>query len=142
MEMRTLLVDSSAENRSKLWNLLMMHRAFTLEQELETTEQAFSYIQDHYVDVVFINWRPADPEITSDGTFLSSILAQSHPHVQVVIYSDSEEGAYHALRNQCAGYLLTPFDPLAVPSAETLPFSPFGLITCSFTAATTKPITE
>lgn len=114
MEMNTLLVDSNRELRHSLWRLLSLSRAFRLEAELDTTEQAIEYIQSHKVDVVFINLRPADSSKTSTGDYLSVTLAQSHPHIQVVLYADSEQCAYWACRSQCAGFLLTPFDPLAL----------------------------
>lgn len=112
--MSTLLVDSDLENRNKLWNLLSMYQVFRLEAELENTESAVAYIQAHDVDVVFINKQPADARTTSDGTYLAAFLGQSYPHIQVVVYSDSEEWAYWAYRSQCIGYLLLPFDPLAL----------------------------
>lgn len=114
MEMKLLLVDSDASLRSELWSLLNLYRVFRLEAELETTEEAAEYILAHEVDVVFINYQPADARKTSTGDYLSIILSQSRPHVQVVIYSDSREWAYTAYRGQCAGYLLTPFDPPAL----------------------------
>jgi len=114
MEMKTLIVDSDAEMRNDLWNLLGIYRAFRLEAELETTEQAFDYLQVHEVDVVFINYQPADPKVTSSGDYLSTILTQTHPHIQVVVYAGAEDRAYWACRSQCAGFLLTPFDPLAL----------------------------
>lgn len=110
--MRVLLVDSNQELRRELWRLLAFHRTFRLESELETAEQAAEYILTHEVEVVFINHQPTDPQKTSTGDFLSVLLSQSKPHVQVVVYSDSQEWAYSAYRCQCAGYLLTPFDPL------------------------------
>ena len=114
MEMRLLLVDSNLALRGELWNLLKLYQVFRLEAELETAEQAVEYILTHDVDVVFINHQPADAQKTSTGEYLSAILSQSSPHVQVVLYSDSQEWAYWAYRSQCAGYLLTPFDPLAL----------------------------
>ena len=110
--MKVLLVDSNEELRRGLWNLLSMHRAFQLAAELETTEQALDYVEAHEVDVVFANNLPADVRFTSDGSHLSSILTLHHPDIQAVIYSDSKEPAYWCCRSGCAGYLLTPFDPL------------------------------
>lgn len=112
--MKTLIVDSDLEKREELWSLLSNYRAFRLEAELETVEQAFNHIETNEVDVVFINYQPADPRLTSTGDYLSAILAQTHPHIQVVIYGDKEEYAYWACRSQCAGFLLTPFDPLTL----------------------------
>ena len=73
-------------------------------------------MQSNEVDIIFANHQPADPRITGVGEYLSAVLGQSHPHIQVVVYSDSEEWAFNAFRCQCAGYLLTPFDPLALQS--------------------------
>lgn len=112
--MRALLVDSDSELRGELWNLLSLYRVFRLEAELDTTGAAADYIETHEIDVVFINRQPADSRITSSGDYLGAILSRLQPDVQVVVYSDSEEGAYCAYRCQCAGYLLTPFDPLAL----------------------------
>lgn len=114
MEIKLLLVDSNHQIRRNLLNLLSMYQVFRLEAELETTVQAVQYIQAHEIDVVFINEQPADPRITSSGTYLAAILAQSHPHVQVVVYSDARDDAYGAFRSQCAGFLLFPFDPLSL----------------------------
>lgn len=114
MEMKLLLVDSDPTLRNDLWSLLKLYRVFRLEAELETTEDAVEYILAHEVDAVFINYQPADARRTSTGDYLSAILAQTNPHVQVVIYSDSQEWAYMAYRGQCTGYLLTPFEPLAL----------------------------
>lgn len=114
MQMRTLLVDSDEEIRDQLRNMLVLHRAFRLEAELGTTEEALNYIDAHEVDVVFVNTQPADPRITSDGNCLCATLAQSHPDIQVVVYSHRPERAYEACRAQCAGFLLTPFDPLVL----------------------------
>ena len=112
--MKLLLVDSDAALRRELWNLLNLYRGFRLEAELETAEQAMEYIMAHDVDVVFINHLPADARMTSSGDYLSAILSQTHPHIQVVIYAGTEECAYWACRCQCAGFLLTPFEPLAL----------------------------
>lgn len=110
---KTLLVDSDEELRSTLRNLLSLHRVFQIaDVDLSTTEEAVDYIASNEVDVVFINNQPADPRYTSQGTALSSYLAYERPDVQVVVYSDSMEAAYHAFRYQCAGFLRTPFDPL------------------------------
>ncbi len=112
-KMRTLLVESDQEIRYQLKNMLAMHRIFQVVAEVETAEEAIDCIQSIAVDVVFTNTLPADPRRTGDGNHLSLVLAQSHPHVQTVIYSDSRENAYYACAGQCAGFLLTPFDPLA-----------------------------
>lgn len=114
MKMKVLLVDSDVGLRGALWNLLGLYGTFQLEAELETTEEVTAYVQSHDVDAVFINYQPADANLTSTGDYLAAILAQSHPHIQVVVYSESREAAYHACRSQCAGYLLAPFDPLAL----------------------------
>jgi len=113
MAMKILVVESDRKLRNELWNLLSMHRIFQVVAEVETTEEAIDYIQSNEVDCVFINTLPADARRTGDGNHLSIVLAQSHPHIQTVIYSDSRENAYYACTSQCAGFLLTPFDPLA-----------------------------
>ena len=112
--MRTLLVDSNLELRGELWNLLSMYRCFQMvPAELKTTEEAVDCIASNEVDVVFINNQPADPRYTSQGTALTSYLAHERPDIQVVVYADSADAAYWAYRSQCAGFLLTPIDPLA-----------------------------
>ena len=45
---------------------------------------------------------------------MAYLLAQTHPDVQVVLYADTADWAFQAFRSQCAGYLLLPFDPLAL----------------------------
>ncbi len=114
MEMRLVLVESNTELRGKLWNMLVLHRIFRLVAEVETVTEAMDYIASHDVDVVFTNKLPADTSRTSDGAYLSAILAQTNPDIQVVMYSDNCEDAYQAYWSQCAGFLLTPFDPLAL----------------------------
>ncbi len=112
--MRTLLVDSNLDLRGELWNLLSMYRCFQMvPAELKTTEEAVDCIASNEVDVVFINNQPADPRYTSQGTALTSYLAHERPDIQVVVYADSADAAYWAYRSQCAGFLLTPIDPLA-----------------------------
>ena len=112
--MRTLLVDSNLDLRGELWNLLSMYRYFQMvPAELKTTEEAVDCIASNEVDVVFINNQPADPRYTSQGTALTSYLAHERPDIQVVVYADSADAAYWAYRSQCAGFLLTPIDPLA-----------------------------
>ena len=113
MPMKILMVESNQSLRNELRNLLSMNRFFHLVAEVETTEEAIDYVQSNEVDGVFVNTLPADVRRTSDGNHLSIVLAQSHPHIQTVIYSDSRENAYDACHSQCAGFLLTPFDPLA-----------------------------
>ena len=117
MGMKILLVDSNKELCYDLRNLLSLYRSFqVIETFLDTTEEAVDYIDSHEVDVVFINNQPANPRYTSQGTSLASFLSREHPDIQVVVYADSEDMAYHAYRSQCAGFLLLPFDPLAVQS--------------------------
>ncbi len=112
--MKTILVDSNQELRSMLANLLALFRVFRLEAEFDTVGEAMDYIQCHETDVVFSNIQPASPRMSSDGIYLSAILGRSHPHTQVVVYSDTRDGAYDAWHSQCAGYLLLPFDSLAL----------------------------
>ena len=117
--MRTLLVDSNLDLRGELWNLLSMYRCFQMvPAELKTTEEAVDCIASNEVDVVFINNQPADPRYTSQGTALTSYLAHERPDIQVVVYADSADAAYWAYRSQCAGFLLTPIDPLAFQRAK------------------------
>lgn len=112
--MKTVLVDSSHELRDRLKELLALFQCFEIQQELDTTEQALDYVYAHETDVIFINTQPADPKYTSNGAYLSVILNHQRPDVQVVVYSKGKEEAYEAYRNQCAGYLCLPFDPLAL----------------------------
>lgn len=112
--MKTILVDSNHELRSMLANLLSLFRVFRIEAEFDTVGEAMDYIQCHETDVIFSNIQPASPRASSDGIYLSAILSRSHPYTQVVVYSDTKEGAYAAYHSQCAGYLLLPFDSLAL----------------------------
>ena len=114
MEMRLVLVESNAELRGKLWNMLALYRVFRLVAEVETVTEAMNYIASHEVDLVFTNRLPAYANRNSYGAYLSAILAHTNPDIQVVMYSDKEEDAYHACWSQCAGFLLKPFDPLAL----------------------------
>ncbi len=114
MKIRVLLVDSNQQLRVELWNLLSMYQRFSLEGQVDTTEDAAAFIQEHPVDVVFINHQPAQACRTSTGVYLAALLSQTQPDVQVVIYSESKEWAFEAFRSQCAGYLLIPFDPLSL----------------------------
>ena len=112
--MRTLLVDSDETLRTNLWNLLKLYQNFALAGEADTAEAAVSFVQQHPVDVIFINHQPAEPCRTSTGDWVAYLLAQTHPDVQVVLYADTADWAFQAFRSQCAGYLLLPFDPLAL----------------------------
>ena len=115
-EMKVLLVDSDERLRGKLTVMLHAFQCFRIAGIAQTTEEAVEYIQPNDVDVIFVNHQPADPRVTSGGEHLAAVLGQSHPHIQVVIYSNTAEWAYNAYRCQCAGYLLVPFDPLALQS--------------------------
>ena len=116
MELRTLLVDEDDALRGELWGLLSMYGCFTLAGEAGTTEDGKDFVEDNDVDVVFINYQPAEARRTSTGDYLAVLLAQRFPDVQVVLYSDDAGRAYQAYRSQCMGFLLTPFDPLALQS--------------------------
>ena len=114
MKIKTLLVDSNHSLRDQLKVLLQIFRVFQLEAELDRTEDALEYASIYEVDVIFINMQPADPQTTSQGSYLAAVLAQIHPHIQVVVYSDDPANAFDAFRYQCTGFLLTPFDALVV----------------------------
>ena len=114
MKMRALLVESDQKRRAQLWNLLRMYQVFTLADEADTSEEAVTLLQKQKVDVVFCNHQPAPPNRTSTGDWLATVLAQNQPDIQVVMYADTTEWAFEAYRSQCAGYLLLPFDPLAL----------------------------
>lgn len=114
MEIRVLLVESDSLIRQQLWNLLSLYRVFKLEGTVDTAEQAMDFTAGHEVDVIFVNRQPADPRTTSDGQHLCLTLAQSRPDIQTVIYGADPVNAYPACRAQCAGFLLYPFDPLAL----------------------------
>lgn len=116
VEMKVLLVDSDQMLRGELAVMLHAFQCFRIAGTAQTTEEAVEYIQSNDVDVIFVNHQPADPRVTSGGEHLAAVLGQSHPHIQVVIYSNTAEWAYNAYRCQCAGYLLVPFDPLALQS--------------------------
>ena len=116
MEMKVLLVDSDQQLREELVVMLHAFQCFRVVGTAQTSTEAIEYVQSNEVDIIFANHQPADPRITGVGEYLSAVLGQSHPHIQVVVYSDSEEWAFNAFRCQCAGYLLTPFDPLALQS--------------------------
>lgn len=111
--MKILLVDSNKELCNDLRNLLSMRRIFQVAADVDTVDEAIDYIHSHEIDGVFVNTLPADARRTSDGNHLSIVLAQEYPHIQTVIYSGSRENSYYACTSQCAGFLLTPFDPLA-----------------------------
>ena len=115
-EMKVLLVDSDERLRGELAVMLHAFQSFRMAGTVQTTEEAIEYIQSNAVYVVFANHQPADPLVTSGGEHLAAVLGQSCPHIQVVIYSNTAEWAYNAYRCQCAGYLLVPFDPLALQS--------------------------
>ena len=112
MEIRVLLVESNELIRGELWNRLAMYRTFQLAGAVDTAEQAIGFVAAHEVDVVFANRQPADPRITSEASHLGLILFQDHPDIQLVVYSEERDYAYHACRAQCAGFLLYPFDSL------------------------------
>ena len=112
MDMRLVIVDSNAELRERLRNLLSLQRCFRLEAELNTTEEAVAYMELHEADVIFINAQPADASFTSEGNYLSYVLSTTRPDTQVVVYGAAKEDAYHAVRGLSAGFLLLPFDPL------------------------------
>ena len=116
MEMKVLLVDSDQRLCAELVVMLHMFQCFRVVENVQTAEEAIAYVQSNEVDVVFANHQPADPRVTSGGAHLAAVLGQSCPHIQVVIYSNTAEWAYNAYRCQCAGYLLVPFDPLALQS--------------------------
>ena len=116
MEMKVLLVDSDQQLREELVVMLHAFQCFRVVGTAQTSTEAIEYVQSNEVDIIFANHQPADPRITGVGEYLSAVLGQSHPHIQVVVYSNSEEWAFNAFRCQCAGYLLTPFDPLALQS--------------------------
>lgn len=116
MEMKALLVDSNQRLLGELTVMLHAFQCFRVVGTARTSTEAVEYVQFNDVDVVFASHQPADPRTTSVGEHLSAVFGQSHPHIQVVVYSDSEEWAFNAFRCQCAGYLLTPFDPLALQS--------------------------
>ena len=111
-----MLVDSNRQLCEELLVMLYAFRCFRVVETVQTAEDAIAYVQSNEVDVIFTNHQPADPRTTSVGEYLGGVLGQSHPHIQVVVYSDSEEYAYQVYRCQCAGYLLTPFDFLALQS--------------------------
>jgi DNA-binding LytR/AlgR family response regulator len=112
MEMKLVIVDSDQELRERLWALLSLQRCFKLTAELNTTDEAVEYMQTNEADVIFINNRPADASATSEGSYLSYVLSNSHPDTQVVVYGTYREDAYYAVRGLSAGFLLLPFDPL------------------------------
>ncbi len=114
MEMRMIIVDSCKERRYELWELLKLHNCFRLEEMMETTDEAMDYIRIHDPDVVFVHRQPADPCRTSQGTYLALMLEEEHSDAQVVVYSGDSADAYEAWRMRCAGFLLTPPDPLEV----------------------------
>ena len=116
MEMKVMLVDSNQKLREELLVLLRAFQCFRVVKMARDSEEAIAYAQTGDVDVIFANHQPADPRITSVGEHLAAVLGQTHPHIQVAVYSSSEEWAFNAFRCQCAGYLLTPFDPLALQS--------------------------
>ena len=116
MEMKALLVDSNQRLLGELTVMLHAFQCFRVVGTARTSTEAVEYVQFNDVDVVFASHQPADPRTTSVGEHISAVLGQSHPHIQGVVYSDSEEWAFNAFRCQCAGYLLTPFDPLALQS--------------------------
>ena len=110
--MRLLIVESDPIIRFNLLEMLNLHHCFQLEAQLETTEEAMDYVLTHEVDVVFINLQPADPSRTSQGDYLPVMLETAHPEIQVVVYSDSPEDAYKAIRTGCASFFTLPADPV------------------------------
>ena len=111
-EVKLLLVESDTAIRSDIWNLLALYRTFKLVGEVDTAEQAIDYVDTHEVDVVFTNRQPADPRITGDGGHLGTVLFQTHPDVQVVIYSTEADYAIYAWHAGCTGFLTYPIDAL------------------------------
>ncbi len=113
-DVKLLIVDSDRELRRLLWSSLSLSRVFRLVGETNTTSEAMEFIQEHEVDVMFINNQPADPSLTHQGSYLATMIRRERPDIQVVVYSKFKEDAYTACRCMGTGFLLVPFDPLAV----------------------------
>ena len=115
--MKLVIVDSDAQIREQLWGILFLHHCFELVAELGTTDEAIDYAATHDVDVIFINNQPADPSMTSQGSFLPIVIQKDHPDIQVMIYGKTKDDAAEACRAHCSGYLMLPFDHLNVQLA-------------------------
>ena len=102
MKMRTpALVDSDETLRTNLWNLLKLYQNFALEGEADTAEAAVSFVQQHPVDVIFINHQPAEPCRTSTGDWVAYLLAQTHPECAGgALCPTPADWAFQAFRSQ------------------------------------------
>ena len=115
--MKLVIVDSNQDIRGELWSMLFLHHCFELVAELNTIDEAIDYAATHEVDVIFTNNQPADPSVTSQGSFLPLVVQKDHPDIQVVIYGKTEHDAVEACRSHCSGYLMLPFDNLNIQLA-------------------------
>lgn len=115
MAIKTLLVESDEALRAELTALLSFHPHIEIVAHVDTTEQAFDFVKEHEIHMVFSNVMPAPAQFTSDGSWLAIFLAEYYPDIQVVLYGEPDKLLDGASVSVCSGVLTLPFDSMAFP---------------------------
>lgn len=78
----------------------------SIEGEFESTNDAISYVQEHRIDVAFLDIDMPD----MDGLDLAERLIKIDPRIQVVFITAYNHFALQAFRTHAVGYLVKPLE--------------------------------
>lgn len=110
MNIKTIVIDGSAESRAGLvWNLEFFG-GFEVLREMSSFEDLEQMEPDIQPDVAFISLELP----TSDGFYCTYYLQKRMPDIRVVMFADRPEYAMEAYEYGIFDYMLKPLDPMRI----------------------------
>lgn len=103
--LRCIIIEDEFPAREELKYFLSKHKGITLEKEFENPVDSLKYLQEHEVDVVFLDINM--PEL--DGMSLGKILIKLNPNLKIIFITAYRDYAAEAFEIKAFDYLLKPY---------------------------------
>lgn len=103
--LRCVIIEDEFPAREELKYFLSKHKGITLEKEFENPVDSLKYLQEHKVDVVFLDINM--PEL--DGMSLGKIIMRLNPNLKIIFITAYRDYAAEAFEIKAFDYLLKPY---------------------------------
>lgn len=103
--LKCVIIEDEFPAREELKYFLSKHKGIILENEFENPVDSLKYLQEHEVDVVFLDINM--PEL--DGMSLGKILLKLNPNLKIIFITAYRDYAAEAFEIKAFDYLLKPY---------------------------------
>ncbi len=111
MKIRYIVLEMENEIRYELENMLDIYNFMECVGSFSDIVEASSYMENHEVDVVFVDYDAGDPARSGDASFMCHFWKQQCPDRMTVLFGKDAAMAYHCLRQECFDFFPFPASP-------------------------------